>query len=90
MEEMTYSESANGQMITAERVTQELARHGIDDMETVLECFGELIAYETHAPAAYEMLHGLVVITCTCGARECSTPSVTLYDAGDVLNFLGY
>lgn len=35
---MTYSESAQGVLITAARVRSELARHGFHDNETLAEC----------------------------------------------------
>lgn len=38
---MTYSESAQGLLITRERVAQELARHGFTSADHVDECVAE-------------------------------------------------
>ena len=61
---MTYSESARGVLITAERAHRELERHGLPDEMSLIECLAE--------------------------CEEIETPNGTRYDAGEVLDWLGY
>lgn len=65
--ERTYSGSARGVAITAERVIYELEVHGFTDADDVADCFASLpvIWWE-------------------------GSPAHTMYDAGDVMDWLGY
>lgn len=60
----TYSESAEGVMITGRRLIQELRTHGITGEDEIRECMTEV------------------------GHRREGV--LDLYNAGDVLRFLGY
>ena len=67
MTQKTYSQSARGVMITAQRVRQELASHGFNTAEDFDECFASI----------------------PCAGVD-STGLLKVYDAGDVMDWLGY